>query len=739
MDHRELTVHSGGAEIGPPRALPAMEAGMAGGQEYISLASYWNTLLKRRWTVVSIALIVLTITAIVSFKMRPVYRATARVQVDTETPLIQSIEELYQKSDADDTFVQTQIQILKSENLAWRTIQQLGMTDSLIKPDKLQAIPESQRKIHLLDQFKRNLVVELTPKTRMLSVSYEASNPQLAAQVATSLVNNYIDYSFRLKYEATRQASAWMEQQLDELKAKVESSQQALVAYEQENQIANTGEKQNVQEQMLSDLGRELSVAESDRVQKESLYRETQANPKQTAFLAHNDLLQKMEERAAELQGQYAETVAQYGPKYPKALRIQDQIDDIHAQIEREQQRVNDRIKKDYQTAVAREKLATAAMAAQRDKVGKQNQLLVQHNILQREFESNQQLYQSLLQRLKNATVSAGLQSTNIHLVDAALPPTEPIRPRKTLNLGLGLLAGIVLGVMGAFVQEGLDHSIRSAEEVENLLFVPTLAVIPLERSTDPDRKMLRLPRTSAVGSSSEVALTISEKPQSVLSEAYRALRTSVLLSLSPNPPKTILVTSSQSGEGKTATASNLAQSMAQRKGKVLLIDCDLRKGGVARLLDAPTDKGLSTVLEGGCTAEQALYQYPKNSNLWILPAGPTPPNPAELVGSDTMAVVLSELASKFDHIIIDSPPVLAVTDATILSGIVDGVVLVVESGRTHRMGLMRTRAILENAGARILGSVLNKLDMREEGYYGYYGYYYSRYGYKRYPYANAE
>ena len=283
-ERRELTLHNGGVELGPTRALPPMEPGFSVGQDDISLASYWNTLVKRRWTILTIALIVLTTTAIISFKTRPVYRATARVQVDTETPLIQSIETLYQKTDADDTFVQTQIQILKSENLAWRTIEQLDMADSLISPDKLRAIPESQRKLHLLEQFKRNLVVELTPKTRMLSVSYEAFNPQLAAQVATSLVNNYIDYSFRLKYEATRQASTWMEQQLDELKAKVESSQEALVAYEQANQIASTGDKQNVQEQMLSDLGRELSVAESDRVQKESLYRETLANPKQTAI-----------------------------------------------------------------------------------------------------------------------------------------------------------------------------------------------------------------------------------------------------------------------------------------------------------------------------------------------------------------------------------------------------------------------------------------------------------------------
>lgn len=735
-DSRELALRGRMTDASVFRSLPGTGGG-PGGEEYVSLAAYWHTVVKRRWTIFTTALILVTVTTIVSFRMSPVYRATARVQVDTETPLIQSIEELYQKADADDTFVQTQIQILKSDSLAWRTIEQLGIADSLIPPQKLKSIPESERKLNLIGAFRRKLIVDLTPKTRMLSVSYEDANPQLAAQVATSLVNNYIDYSFRLKYDATRQASTWMEQQLDELKAKVESSQQALVNYDRESQIASIGDKQNVQEQMLSDLGKELSIAESERVQKESLYRETLANPKQAAVLAHNELLQKLEERSAELQGQYAETIAQYGPKYPKALRLQDQIDDNRAQIEREQQRVIERIRREYNTAVAREKLASAAVAAQREKVGQQNQLLVQHNLLQREFESNQQLYQNLLQRLKNATVSAGLQSTNIHLVDAALPPTEPVRPRKVLNIALGLLAGLVLGVLGAFLQEGMDHSIGTAEELETVLLAPTLATVPLEREGKSRPSLAKATATAEEGKSS-VALSILERPQSPMSEAYRALRTSILMSIQPNPPKTILVTSSQPGEGKTTTALNLAQCMAQRKGKVLLVDCDLRKGGIAVLAGMTNERGVSVVLAGKYKLDDALQRHGEDSNLWILPSGPIAENPAELMSSEEMANLLQELSNKFDHVIIDSPPVLAVTDATILSSMVDAVVLVVERGRTHRLALMRTKAIIENAGGRILGTVLNKLDMRENRYGGYHGYYYGHYGARKYPYTSA-
>ena len=712
----------------PPRTVPATEGGFGSANDYVSLATYWHTLVKRRWTIATVALVVTTVVAVISFKMQPVYKATARVQVESETPMVQSLEEVFRKTSADDTYLQTQIQVLESESLAWRTIEELGLRDRLIPPSKLTRTPADKQKVSLIGAFKRKLSVELTPKTRMLSVNFEDTDPQLAARVSTALVNNYIDYNFRQKYDATRQASAWMEQQLDELKAKVESSQQALVQYEREHQLVSTGEKGSMQEQILSELSKDLTAAESDRLQKESLYREVQNNRQQLATLVHNDLLQKLEEKLADLRDQYTETVAQYGPKFPKALRLDQEMQDLRNQIAAEQDRVLARIRKDYAAAVTRERLASAAVAQQKEAVGAQNQLLVQHNILAREFESNQQLYQSLLERLKNATVSAGLQSTNIHMVDAALPPSEPVRPRKSLNIALSLLAGMVLGVMTAFAQEGLDHSVKTAEEVESLLMMPALAVVPLQRGADS--AAWRLAGSKRSLPEANVALAISSHPQSTLAEAYRTLRTSLLLSLAPNPPKSILITSSQVGEGKTATALNLAQTLAQRKGRVVIVDCDLRKGGIAKILQVDNEKGISTVLAGRDKLEEALQQF-EESNLWVLASGPVPPNPAELVGSDRMAEICAELSKNFDHIIIDSPPVLAVTDATILAGLVDGVVLIAESGRTHRAALLRTRAILENTGAHILGVVLNKLDLRREGYYGYgYGYYYySQYG----------
>ena len=738
-ESRELTVPDRTAELLPARLPSANDREWGNAQDYVSLAAYWHTVLKRRWTILTAAFVLTTIAAVVSFRLTPVYRATARVEVEGETPLVQSLTELYHKADADDAFVQTQIQVLKSDALAWKTIEQLNLDQraAFIRPEKLARIDPEKRQERLIKLFRANLSVELVPKTRMLLVNFESPDARLAAQVATGLVNNYVDYNFRQKYDSTRQASGWLEQQLDELKARVEKSQHALVEYQRLHQIADTHEKQNVVEQMLSDVSRDLTAAQSDRIQKESLYHQVLADRAHLATLVHNELLQRLEEKAAELKGQYTEAVFQYGPNYPKVSRLQQEINENQTQIQREQQRVIERIRNDYQAALTRQQLAEAAVVRQKEAVGKVNQLLVQQNMLQREFETNEHLYQNLLQRLKDATVSAGLRSTNIHVVDRALLPSVPIRPRKLLNIAVGFLAGIVIGVMGAFAQEGLDHSVKTAEEVEALIAAPSLAVIPLEHPTHLPRGLLRRENSDGQGKPS-LALTLTERPKSTLAEAYRSLGTSVLLSSASRPPATLLVTSTQPKEGKTVTTLNLAQALAQRKARVLIMDCDLRKGSIARALGLETDKGMSTVLTGAHDYSEVVWQYGPEPNLWVLPAGPVPPNPAELLASNLMAALLAKAAQDFDHVLLDSSPVLPVTDATILSSLVEGVVLVAASGATPKGALVRTCRILEGAGAHILGTVLNKVDLRHQGYYGDYGYYYYYYShyYSRQPYG---
>jgi polysaccharide biosynthesis transport protein len=714
---RDELIHERSAQPLEPFILPPLHGRVTAHERYVPLAAYWHVLWKHRWMIFLVTFVLTAVVAIISFRMTPIYKATARVEIEPETPQLQSSNDPYQRADADDVFLQTQVQILRSDNLAWQTIQQLGLARSLgvIPSDQLTDKQIEKHKARLIAAFENNLKVELVARTRILSVGFESPDPQLAAQVATTLVNDYLDHNFKQKYEAINR-SGWMDQQLADLKDKVEKSQQAMVAYEQQHLIANTGDKQTVQEQMLADLSRDLAAATSDRMQKESTYRQTIANRAQMATLVHDDLLQKLEERLADLKEQRSEALAQYGPKFPKVTRLESQISELQGQVDKEQNRVIDRTSNDYRTAASREKLAVAAVADQKQELGRMNGLLVQHNILQREFESNQQLYQNLLQRVKDASISAGLRSTNIHWVDSALPPTLPIRPTKLLNIAVALWAGMFLGILAAFARDKLDSSIRTAEEAEALAVTPALGVIPLER-----RSWLEMRALPKKGRHWYLTRTLTEQPTSSLSEAFRALGTAV--SVPSRPVKTLLVTSAQNGEGKTVTTLNLGQALAQRMTPVLIIDGDLRKGTVAKALGISNHKGLSTVLSGDDNFSEAIQKY--GPNLWVLPSGPVPPNPAELLASRAMQNLLENMAASFKHIILDSPPVLAVTDATILSSLADGVLLVAASGSTPRAGLVRTRRILANSGARILGVTINKLNLRSQGYQNY-GYSYS-------------
>jgi capsular exopolysaccharide synthesis family protein len=397
---------------------------------------------------------------------------------------------------------------------------------------------------------------------------------------------------------------------------------------------------------------------------------------------------------------------------------LQLQISENQDQVQLEQERIISRMSSDYNAAHDREKMTAAGVAQQKNEVGRLNQLLVRDNTLRHEFETNQQLYENVLQRVKDATVSAALRSTNIHLVDSALPPITPVRPRKLLNIVSALWAGLVIGVIGAFAQEALDSTIKTAEEAEALMLSPAIGIIPFER-----RSWLKSRALAKNASTNHLALSLTKDLNSSLSEAFRALGTAV--SIPSRPVKTLLITSAQKGEGKTTTALNLAQALAQRKGPVLLMDCDLRKGELAKAIGQKDHKGLISVLSGEIDISHALVAV--KPNLWVLPAGAIPDDPVAMLASQEIAALLEKLAARFEFVIIDSPPVLAVTDAAILSGLVDGVLLVAASGTTARGGLVRTRRILEAAGAKILGMAVNKLDPRRPGY----GYSYSQYAYK--------
>jgi capsular exopolysaccharide synthesis family protein len=688
------------------------------------LRATWDILVKHQWLILATTVVLMVMVAVYSFKMRPIYQATGRLDIEAEMPFLQSLNDLFHTGEVDDSFLATQVSILQSDNLIWQTIQQLGLgstTDST-----------AATKNALIGAYRGRLKVERTKETRMVLVSFESTDPHEAAVFVNTLIKNYIESNFQTKYNATRQATGWMEAQLDELKVKVEKSQQAMVAYERENNIANLGEKQTVTESRFEDLSKDFNEAQNDRLTKESLYRMVASNDAQVGFIQGNGLLAGLEAKEVDLKEQYSEALAQYGPSYPKVIRLQDQLKDVDTLILRERKRIVENIHNEYLAAAKRQQFLAGALADQKKEVDKVSQLLIQYNLLKREFDSNQTLYDSLLQRLKDANVSAGLRATNIHTIDEAAIPSYPVRPNKPRNIEFALVAGLALGIALAFTQEALDNSIKNAQEMEKLTGLPTLAIIPMGTASFRSRNRTRtsiVPTTGMNGNSPVVEMSVLQKPGGAISEAYRALRTSVLLSTAEQPPQVLLVTSSQPFEGKTSTSLNLAATLAQKGSRVLLVDADMRRPGLAKALNLNTWKGgLSGILTGAYEFDDNLLQRVQGlDSLFVLSSGPRAPNPAELLCSMKMEKLVMTLRQKFDHVIIDSPPILPITDATIISTLVDGVIMVVESDSTSRAALNRACRVMEHSGGRILGTVFNKVDVKRDGYYGYryyHGYY---------------
>lgn len=711
--------------LSPEPPFPVLEAETDPSEMGACLRAYWQILLKRRWTILTATLVLSTLVTIYSFKARPLFQATGRVEVEAGVPQFQSVDHDDRYVPTDRAFLQTQVDILTSDNLAWRTIQGLKLDldprfSSIHSLRLEQAESTAEAQARLIRTFSDNLHVELVRDSRVIRVRFDSPDPTLAAQIVNTLFNNYMEYNFMTKYDATRQASVWMERQLDELKAKVEKSQQALVNYERKNAIVNINDRENVVEQRLASLSQDLTSAESDLAPKEALVELVKSSPSWVALLAQDPLLQQLEEKEADAKTQYADSLARYGPQFPKVVRLRRQVDELQGMIAQERSRAVDRIRRDYEAARARKRILAAEVAREKIEVGKMNQLLIQHNILKHDFETNQQLYDNLLKRLKDATVSAGLRATNIHIVDHALVPATPIRPQKILYISVSFLVGLMLGIALAFAQEGLDNSVKNAEDVERLVPLPALAVIPSADSVLPRGSWLPGRNRQSVPTNGSVALAVFKRPTSALAESCRSLCTSVLHSSAPCPPQVLLLTSTQPGEGKTSISLNLALTLAQRDNHVLLADGDLRRPGIGSLLGLPSKPGLSDVLTGTCELDVAVQRVSAIPNLWALPAGTRPPNPAELLASTTMQNLLADLRARFNYVVIDSPPLLMVTDAAVLSRLADGVVLVVESGVTTRNAFLRAFKILQNSGARVLGSVVNKMDFRNDGYYGY-------------------
>ncbi len=753
------------ASVGPVVLPYGMTAEPRAGAEYLHI------LRKYRWQILTATLITVSLVAVITFQMKPKYEAVARLEIGRENPIL-VLRDSVQLQENDEDYIQTQVQVLTSNGLAVETIRKLNLhqlPEFGGSPNKEAILPSldsadswsQQKDSPILRAFLNNLTVFHIPRSRTVEIHYLCGDAELAAQIANTLAQTYIELNFRTKYQSTRQASDWLSRELTGLQSKVEKSEQQLINYERETLVLSIPEKQILLNQKLSDLNKEQTQAETDRYRKETLY---QAAREGNLDLLMSDTgrgvdlgqagVRRLEEKLAGLRDQHAELKVQHGPNHPRIEKLASQMQETQAQLDEERQRMVRKAGADYQAALRREKLLRDALGQQQQELTQLSQLSIPYNILKREADANKQLYDGLLHRVKEAGVSAGLKSTNIRVIDPALKPLHPTKPSKTRNISLGLIFGLIIGVAYAFARERLDNTIKTPDELERVVPFPALGFIPALKQPEKVRARLKEGRkgsngngrnghNGSSGSKRDDGLCIDlvplHDPHSSIAESYRTLRTALLLSSSGQPPQVILVTSAQPQEGKTSTALNLAVSLAQRGGDVLLLDGDLRMPRIARALEMDWPYGLSNILTGTFPAEQVIFQAPEISNLYVLPSGPTPPNPAELLGSESMARLLLTLRQRFTHIVIDSPPILSITDATLLSVLVDGTIVVARGGMTTRESLRHATNILAKVNARILGILLNGVLMDSPDYYYYcyrnYGYGYNdrRYGYGGY------
>jgi succinoglycan biosynthesis transport protein ExoP len=706
------------------------------------LLDYLIILRKHQWLIITFLLTVVTVVTIASFKMKPVYEAAARVEIDKESQNMVPFPDSnsYGEFEDSENYVETQSKILQSETLALMTIKSMDLArypefggSSAASVTHEGAIP---RRPAILGAFLGRLGVKRVPNSRLIQVQFEAEDPQLAAAVVNAHLQNFVEQNFRSKFDATTQATTWLSSELEELRIKVEKSEDARIAYERENQIWQIDEKQDITTQKLADLSKAVTDAQTDVAQKEALYRMAlSGNVDALPAARTNDVISALVKRKSDLDENYAEALDQYGPNFPKVLRIAAQQKEVDDNLAAARKTMVESVGVEFDTAKTHVELLQEALDKQKAEANDLAEKLVQYHILQHDAESNKQLYDGLLQKLKEAGITTGLRSTNIRVVDPALAPASPSRPQKARNIFLAVLVGLVGGIGLALFREYLDNTVKSPDDIEALTGLPSLAVVPsLPGLPSTQGRLSRLAREAAPQSATgpRVELLSYIQPKSQISEAFRALRTSLLLSQADHPPQVILVTSALPREGKTTAAVNLAVTLAQLGDRTLLMDSDLRKPGIRRALNLTGGKevGLSSYLAGVSTLDEVLMPHPTINNLVALTTGPVPPSPADLLSSHRMREAITDLRHRFKFVVIDSPPVMAATDAVILSALTDGVLLVVRSGETPKEAFTRTRDLLAAVKCRLLGVVLNAVDSSAPDYYYSYRYYPYAYGY---------
>jgi succinoglycan biosynthesis transport protein ExoP len=696
-----------------------------------SLSEALATLRKRLWLLILAAVLGLSYGSYKALTQPKLYNASSIIQVQSGASNEYRLQQAFDYSDDSQSRMNTEVLILKSDTLLTEVASELDLASNAAflgatGPVPHRSLSDPQVRADVVGALKGNLIVAAIPHSEMMQISYSSLSPKLSADIVNQVVHDYIQRAFHSPVERTKTVSDWLSTQLDELKLQVQREQQQMMDLERQMGVMGYDSTHNEVQTSLEELLTAEGTAKVARINAESRYRMVAGMDPNTISDSIEMTPGTMPGQLNLLRGQLASTKALYaqetapsaeglGPNHPRVKALQEEIDELTKAIDTEQNRLEIQAKEGFLAAKAAEDKIEQELDAKKTEAYKQGDNLVQFTVLQREYEQDRALYEGLEQRLETAKVESGLGATEVDQVDKALPPVSPTLRSPVTIIASTTIFFLLGAVVIAFILESLDTGIHNLQEIETLMEMPSLAIIPKAKRSGAEQ--------SAAMSTVQRNITALSQPKSQFTEAFRSLRTSLLLAAAGHPPKYILFTSATPSEGKTTVASNLACILSQGDARVLLIDADLRRPNVHHRFGLTGKVGLTTVLASTSTLEEALQHVPELPNLSILPSGPVPPFPTEMLSSTAMSALLQKVGELYTYVVIDSPPILSVTDAAILGRAADAVVLVIRHGKSGKNVLRRARDLLIRSGAPMAGLALNAVDLNSPEYYGYYGY----------------
>lgn len=724
-------------------------------EETIDLRQYWRTIMQRKWSILSFAMVVTLLTIMVVFSIKPTYRATATLLIESQQANVVSIEEVYGLDSSNNEYYLTQFEILKSRQLAEKVIRNLNLVNhpefnpepgflktkiKELKEDsginqfiqdqlntttaELTAEEQSAQHFQIVTgTFLKKLSISPVRKTQLVKISFDANNRLLAATVANAVGEAYIDNNLEARLQLTAKASEWLTGQLSGLRETLKASERRLQEYRDSQGIVGQDGGLDIANTELELVSDKLVDARRDRLALESVYRQIRAISKNNpaAFeriptVLQHKVVQNLKASVLVVELKKSELAERYGAKHPKMQAAQSELNNARRSLNSQILAVVSSIENEYRAALASEGSLKSAVNQTKSELQSINRKEYGLKELEQEVDANRQLYDTFFGRLSETNATGDLHSANARISDPAIPPQHPAKPKKKLIVVAAFVASIMLGVMVAFLLQALNNTIMSAKDVEEKLHATLLGLLPLL----PKRRKHDHPSYTQY----------LQEPQSSYSEAVRTIRTGVVLSALDNPHKTLCVTSSIPGEGKTSTSLSLAYSLGQME-RVLLIDADMRRPSIAKAMGiAHTAAGLSNLVAGTADVEECIHSI-EDANIDVLTAGIIPPNPLELLSSKKFAKVIEDLETRYDRIVIDTAPTQAVSDALMIGKIVGAMIYTVKADSTNQQLAKTGLKRLKEANAPVIGVVLNQLDVKKAEKYGYdYSGYYDSYGY---------